>query len=153
MAERMPLHTRMRRFPLADERSWEPTSAASDEYNCAAWAAGVTNSNWWPEPDAPEYYWPPHTVRDGSLQAFQAGYAAIGFEVCEDDSLEPGFEKIVIDASTLGSPKHVARQLVDGRWTSKLGDEEDISHLRPQDLAGSIYGNPVAVLRRTRDPS
>jgi hypothetical protein len=47
----------------------------------------------------------------------------------------------------LGKPTHVAGQLVTGRWTSKLGESEDIEHgLR--DLEGDVYGVVVLVMQR-----
>ena len=44
-----------------------------------------------------------------------------------DESLEPGFEKVALYALG-GVPKHAARQLSSGRWSSKLGDLEDVEH-------------------------
>ncbi len=147
----LPLEERIRRsFPLADPGDWTETSDATGDYNCAAHAAGVEDANWWPEPEAPEYYWPPGAVRDGSLEAFISGYGALGYSLCSDGELEPGFEKLVVYATSRGSPQHVARQLLDGRWTSKLGNEEDIEHVGPRSLAGSKYGNPALYLRRPR---
>ena len=46
-------------------------------------------------------------------------FADEGFEVCEEDSIEPGHEKIALYAF-VGRFTHVARQLEDGQWTSKL---------------------------------
>ncbi|MGH2608535.1 MAG: DUF7689 domain-containing protein [Tepidiformaceae bacterium] len=141
----------MRRFALADPGSWEATSPASDDYNCAAWVVGVTDANWWPHPELDEYYWPEGVVRDGSLESFVAGYGTLGYEVSPTGELEEGYEKLVIYATRLQSPLHVARQLPDGRWTSKLGPWEDIIHESPQTLAGSHYGNPVVFLQRRRE--
>ena len=149
MPDRKPLDVRMRqRFPLADDGSWEQTSEATDAYNCAAWAVEVTDGNWWPEPDSTEYYWPQGIVRDGSVEAFVAGYSTLGYEVCADGEREDGFGKLVLYATSTGSPQHVARQLADGRWSSKLGDEEDIVHAEPSSLSASRYGNPRLFMRR-----
>jgi hypothetical protein len=58
-------------------------------------------------------------------------------------------EKIAIFADATGSPTHAARQLTSGRWTSKLGEAEDIEHeLRA--IEGDIYGTVVAILKRPR---
>jgi hypothetical protein len=44
-------------------------------------------------------------------------------------------------------PLHAARQLPSGRWTSKLGELEDIEHgLR--DLEGDAYGTVVLIMKR-----
>jgi hypothetical protein len=44
-------------------------------------------------------------------------------------------------------PRHTARQLAQGTWTSKLGRSEDIEH-RLEDLEGSLYGKVVKLLKR-----
>jgi hypothetical protein len=44
-------------------------------------------------------------------------------------------------------PKHAARQLPDGRWTSTLGPGEDLEHAL-HDLKGMVYGSVVLVLKR-----
>ena len=46
-----------------------------------------------------------------------------------------------------GKPTHAARQLGDGRWTSKLGKEVDITHTLVG-LEGPVYGQVAAYLRR-----
>lgn len=140
----------MRRFPLADPGSWTETSPQTDDYNCAAWVVGVTDAKWWPEPEAAEYYWPAGALRDGTIDAFIDGYGTLGFAVCVDGELEAGFEKLVIYGTSRGSPQHVALQLQTGRWTSKLGNEEDIEHTSVDVLRRSRYGEPLVFMRRPR---
>ena len=43
---------------------------------------------------------------------------------------------------------HAARQLPNGKWTSKFCRLEDIEHDRPEDVAGGAYGEVVGYLRR-----
>ena len=43
---------------------------------------------------------------------------------------------------------HAARQLSDGRWTSKLGELVDIEHPDLADVAGGIYGQPNLYMER-----
>jgi hypothetical protein len=78
----------------------------------------------------------------------------IGYIECEDGSLEPGFEKIAIYAvqETGGglTPTHAAKQLADGRWTSKLGPYEDIEHTLLENVNCPTYGAAVAYLKRSR---
>jgi hypothetical protein len=125
------------------------TSDETEDYNCAGWAADQLDPGlWWPEPDAPEYYWPPSARRDGTLEAFVEGYGVLGYAVCETGDHEIGYEKIAIYVTSHGSPQHVARQLPDGRWTSKLGSWEDIEHVALRDIAGASYGNPQFFMRR-----
>ena len=77
-------------------------------------------------------YWPKGVPREVTLEAFIAAYASLGYEACSGGDMEPGFEKIAIYTKPAGTPAHAARQLQNGRWSSKLGDEEDIEH----DLSG-----------------
>jgi len=44
-------------------------------------------------------------------------------------------------------PTHAARQLENGRWTSKLGELEDIEH-DLHHLASGAYGAVVQILKR-----
>jgi hypothetical protein len=64
-----------------------------------------------------------------------------------DGSLEAGFEKVALFADAQQTPKHAARQLQSGSWTSKLGPEEDISH-SIYGLEGSKYGDAVVYMKR-----
>jgi hypothetical protein len=59
----------------------------------------------------------------------------------------PGLEKVALYADANGCPTHVARQLPNGRWTSKLGELEDIEHDLPA-LEGDLYGSVTLVLKR-----
>ena len=59
--------------------------------------------------------------------------------MCLEETLESGFEKVALYGSGF-MYTHAARQLPDGRWTSKLGQKEDITHNTPDDVAGGVYG-------------
>lgn len=134
-------------FPALSPDNHRVTSPQSDDYNCAAFAAGDTTRWWWP---LLPYYWPESAPRDESLEAFVHAYASLGFQPCEREELEAGYEKIAMFATSAGEPTHVARQLSSGWWTSKLGPREDIQHsLRA--LCGPAYGSVVQILRRRRD--
>ena len=67
--------------------------------------------------------------------------------MCPGEELEAGFEKIALFVDNRDTPRHAARQLPNGRWTSKLGELEDIEH-GLHDLEGAEYGSVVAVMRR-----
>lgn len=138
------------RLPLLRDDAFEFTSEPDRNYNCVAWAAGDKNAKWWPEPDAPEYYWPPGVRRDGTVDAMKEGFATLGFVPCDDGSFAEGVEKVAIYVTQLGSPQHVALQLPDGAWTSKIGEDDDIRHASPGDLAGGGYGYPAHFMARNR---
>ncbi len=136
-------------FPGLIGTGYQVTSPQDDTYNCIAWAAGDTTQWWWPgEPAAPDNspYWPSGVPRLETLKAFREAFATLGYTVCDDDRLEAGFEKIAVFA-LLGAPKHAARQLPSGRWTSKLGEWEDIEHAL-HDLTGMVYGSVALVMKR-----
>ncbi len=134
-------------FPGLVGSGWRVTSPADTDYNCIAWAAGDTRNWWWPSQNVHTEYWPPGVPRVETLDAFRAAFVLLGYVACGDEQREAGFEKVAIFASTQGLPKHAARQLMSGRWTSKLGNGEDIEHgLR--NLEGTLYGTIALVLKR-----
>jgi hypothetical protein len=92
----------------------------------------------------------PNVPREVTIDAFMLMFATLGFEPCPDADLEPGFDKVALFATDAGVPKHAARQIATGRWTSKLGIFEDIEHdLR--DIEGTVYGSVVLIMKRQRD--
>jgi hypothetical protein len=128
------------------------TSQIDKKYNCIAFAAGDMKRWWWPLPaDVQEVFWPANAPRVESLAAFRDAFASLGFCDCDNDDVEPGFAKIALFANPEGIPLHAARQLPDGRWTSKIGEREDIEH-ELRDLEGSAYGT-VKLLMRKRLPT
>ena len=61
------------------------------------------------------------------------------------DDYEDGFVRLAIFA--IGSTvKHAARQLRNGKWTSKLGQDVDIAH-ELRELEGPQYGSVVRIFR------
>ena len=71
--------------------------------------------------------------------------------MCQDAEVINGIEKIAIYADAFGDFTHAARQLRDGRWTSKLGDLDDIEHESLEEVAGAPdcdYGVVVRYMMR-----
>ena len=60
--------------------------------------------------------------------------------------MEPGFEKVALHGDIFFY-SHAARQLPDGKWTSKLGKDQDIEHDTPFDVAGGLYGEVVQIMK------
>ena len=85
-----------------------------------------------------------------SVEACIQAFASIGYVPCDTAHLEPGYEKVALYADEFGDPTHAARQLESGRWTSKMGDLEDIEHASARSVEGPLYGRAVAFLRRLR---
>lgn len=99
-------------------------------------------------------YWPSNAPREETIEAFVRAFATLGFVECADGALEQGVEKVAIYAEMIAgtpSPTHAARQLSDGRWTSKIGELEDIEHTTPEAVNCAVYGAPVRFLRRVRE--
>ncbi|HYT94770.1 MAG TPA: hypothetical protein VEL76_38995 [Gemmataceae bacterium] len=132
-------------FPGLRGRPYEIKSPRDGNYNCIAWAAGDSGNWWWPDA-AGDDTWPADVARVETVAAFRDAFATLGYAVCDDDLLEAGYEKIAVFA-LLSLPKHAARQLPSGRWTSKLGLGEDIEH-ELHDLTGMVYGSVVLVMKR-----
>ena len=116
-------------------------------YNCIAWAAGASDSWWWPIGDPQRVYWPAGVPRAETLEAVRATFTSLGFAVCDHAEPEPGFKKVALFTDAAGFPTHVASQLESGRWTSKLGQLELIEHAL-HDLEGVEYGSVVLVMKR-----
>lgn len=135
-------------FPNLRDAGYRIESPKNTQYNCVAWAAGVTDRPWWPIDDPP-YYWP-ISPRVESLSAFIAAFEGLGYDICDDSSLEIGFEKVAIYVDEDSDPTHMARQLPSGNWTSKCGDWEDIVHNTLDALAGPYpaYGTVACIMKR-----
>ena len=133
-------------FPLLRINSYQITSSATTEYNCIAWAACETDRWWWPDPLGISY-WPNNSPRAETLEAFIQTFQASGYQTCDTSDLEPGLEKIAIFTKLTGKPTHIARQRSNGRWTSKIGELEDIEH-ELESLVGDTYGVIAQIMRR-----
>ena len=135
-------------FPNLANENWNIASEATSEYNCIAWAAHDNERWWWPDPSE-QYYWPPSLLREETRDCFMRAYGTLGYEVCYDSSVEAGFEKIAIYVGDDGKPTHAARQLSNGKWTSKLGNCHDIEHETANGVSGTAYGQVAVYMRRT----
>jgi len=140
------------RYQSLRSSDYSVTSPRTPNYNCVAWAAGEDRRPWWPIPyDTAPYYWPLGEQEDESLDVFIECFQSLGYEVCDDENFEPGFEKVAIYVDENGMPSHMARQLASGIWTSKCGDLEDISHQTLSALEGDRsygYGTVVCIMKR-----
>ncbi len=133
-------------FPRLNKspRPFKLTSPYDIKYNCIAWAIGVSN-RWWD----PYHIWPEGCPREVSISAFKITFASLGYKPCSNGRRETGYDKIVLYAKET-EPTHAAKQLKNGRWTSKLGKDIDIEH-KVRDLEGPCYGKMVMYFRRPRE--
>jgi hypothetical protein len=122
------------------------TDPTVTHYNCLAFAADV-ETTWWEPDDGDVSFWP-ISKREYTLQCYKEAYRSLGYDECDDGTVEQGFEKIVIYCLK-GEPTHAAKQLPGGRWKSKLGQEEDIEHNTVKALEGNKwYGQAVQYMKR-----
>lgn len=134
-------------FPRLRRTSFGITSLPTNAYNCIAWAAGDTDRRWWPG-KSPFFYWPATAPVAEHVDSFLGAFKLLGYEPCVDGSLERGFEKVAFYGLDSSRPKHAARQLPSGLWTSKLGSLEDVQHTLYGLEGGLAYGDVLCVARR-----
>jgi len=95
---------------------------------------------WWPDVHG-IYYWPPGITRSETIQSFSEMFSSFGFsKIPEDDVVN--FEESVVLYTSGSDPKHAARKLDNGHWSSKIGQYKDIEHTL-YGLAAGMYGNPT----------
>ena len=132
-----------RSFPGLRSGRFKKNSPPTPGYNCIAWALGRTDRWWWPNENS---YWPPGCLQRESIQAFVIAFATQQYEPCDNPRLEKSYEKLALYAKDF-TPTHAAKQLKNGKWTSKLGKDMDIEH-RLKDLEGPAYGQVLMFFRR-----
>src|SRR5438067_1858965 len=130
-------------FPALRSEPFTVTSPATEDYNCFTHAVERTEVWSWPEGSS---HWLAGVPREDTIESLVAGFRQFGYEPCLSGNHEPGIEKVCVYAKD-GNPRHVARQLPSGEWTSKLGRDVDITHALAG-LEGDSYGKPVVFLGR-----
>ena len=130
-------------FPRLTNQNHRVTSPATPNYNCIAWSADDTQ-RWW----QPGIHWPIEAQPDDyGLGLLVETFRSLGYEECEDEVPEPGYEKVALYGGML-IYTHAARQLANGKWTSKLGRAENIEHDSPDALARGVYAEVHEFMRR-----
>jgi hypothetical protein len=119
----------------------------SQRFNSVAWAASDNQTWWWPAPASLKYFWPSNVPRTETVDAFISAFKTLGYQVCPDASAEAGFEKVAIHTTETGLPCHVARQLTNGKWTSKLGALELVEY-NDVDILIPLYGRIALFMKR-----
>ena len=130
-------------FPKLANVAAKKTSEADTRYNCIAWVFGDNRRWWWPSTRA---YWPMDTAGKTVIEAFEEWFDRDGWEPITSLEFEAGFTKIALFAKD-GHPTHAARQLKNGLWTSKLGQNIDIVH-KHDELDGPKYGAVTRIYRK-----
>lgn len=134
-------------FPNSFSDPFLITSPITNFYNCIAWAFGDDTKWYWPEGYC---YWPSNIRKEVDIQSFIELYSLVGYEVCGNSDYELGFEKIAIFALNDGTPTHAARQLENGKWTSKMGPWHDVEHSLNSMNNSVEYGSAVVFMARIK---
>ena len=148
-------------FENLKDGEFEITSPFDPKYNCIAHAA-EDDSKWWWSVDkniaGNDVFWFNNIPRQATLENFILAFQKLGYEPCDDFELANGFDKVAIFVSIKdeihapkGTPTHMARQLPNGKWTSKLGQDVDISHNLLQSIEGKTYGEVKQILKRPKN--
>lgn len=135
-------------FPNLTKDNARITSQEDYRYNCIAWA-GEDSKQWWEPSGAHYHFWLHHDLAY-TMESYVRVFNILGYEESNSSEPEIGFEKIALYADSNGIPKHAARQLENGVWTSKLGIIEDIEHDTLEVLEGVDYGRVKVILKRPR---
>lgn len=138
------------KIPSLNKRNNDVTSGIDAQYNCIAFAAGITNQKWWPT-FQPDFYWPRNAPKVNSLNSFLVAFADLGYEECDNGDYESGYEKVAFYARN-GVPTHAARQVGRDKWQSKLGNWYDIEHTKDAVSSGD-YGKIEKYMRRKVRPT
>jgi hypothetical protein len=141
------------KLPQAGFAVDDVTSSETLDYNCIAYAAKDESRPWWPMPQwlsIRYYYWPPDLPREypATVGNFFKAFEKLGYKRCSDGSHEIGFEKVAIYVDANDVPTHMARELGDGIWYSKLGDLQDIRHHTLSAVENPDYGQAKYFMRK-----
>jgi hypothetical protein len=112
------------------------TSLRTEDYNCTAWATEIIHD--WVQFD---------NGYDTRISTYISYFEQKNFVRTDNKEVEIGVTKIAIYFE--GEEfKHVARQLKNGKWTSKIGDWEDVEHDNIEILFGEFYGTQTIIMQR-----
>ena len=136
-------------FPNLAPIGYVPKSDPVPEYNCIAWAAEDTTRVW--QGSNADGYWPEGATEGYAIEALVSAFVVLGYSDCgKNGRVERGYDKVALYSTEFGKWTHAARQLPDGRWTSKTGGYEDIIHRTPFALIGKEYGKVWGFMKRAR---
>ena len=134
-------------FPgLKQDNDFIITSSRTPDYNCIAWAFHYNNRWMWPKTPGSFWvdgwsYWPDGIEHSEDVSFFIKAFEQKGYCVCDNSSFEDGFRKVALYVKKDTTEcTHAARQLSNGKWTSKLGRLNDIQHGTPYSIEGDYYG-------------
>ena len=94
-------------------------------------------------------YWPDGIEHSEDVSFFIKAFEQKGYCVCDNSSFEDGFRKVALYVKKDTTEcTHAARQLSNGKWTSKLDPSYDICHSSPYTIQGRLYVMVAGILSR-----
>lgn len=142
-------------FPkLKTDTEFKVTSKEDERYNCIAWAYNINNRWMWPNTgDCPfidgVHYWPSNEIMEPTVENFIKAFRLKGYEVCDNFRHEEGYQKVALYAIPgTNICTHASRELANGKWTSKLGQIQDIQHGDPTTIENDGYGKVCCIMKR-----
>jgi len=138
-------------FPNLAAAGYSSKSEKTGVYNCIAYAAGDETRKWEGYREI-GYYWPEGAREGHTLDALMSAFEQLEYTICDSETLESEYEKVALYVDMDGLWTHAAKQCEDGKWTSKLGNLEDIIHQTPQAVLGPdpAYGQVACFMKRRR---
>lgn len=146
---------------LSTDANFHITSPETGAYNCIAWAMGFEDRwvDYIPSSSQHKKWWPKGVNRSYLPSDLVHAFEAVGFELCDDDEHEDGYEKVALykvvpfrePISNEMKPEgwtHAARVISKDVYHSKMGPSFDIHHSSGDVFAGTTYGKVYAFMKR-----
>lgn len=125
------------------------TSDCTPAYNCIGWALGMNDV--WVGLNHPINYawtwWPEEVPCNEDKETLISLFEYFGFTVCDNDSVEPDYDKVALYANEEGWT-HAAKIIGDNVLHSKIGTAWDIHHSGGDTFANTEYGGIYAYMKR-----
>lgn len=138
-------------FPNMDINNVAIDDEDTPEYNCIGYAIGDTNKPWWPRGGEGGFYYWPETEKDAekySVSTFDHLLMTTGHgSITDSEKPEEGYVKLALFTEG-DKPTHLARQLADGEWSSKVGAGPLIRHgFDIHEMDNGVYGNVAKIYK------
>lgn len=133
--------------PLRSDPNFHLTSNCTFEYNCIAFAMGMTD-RWVDIAYHPWHWWPP--VEKGQTKDhLKNAFIYFGFEECGlDDAIETDYDKVALYEKD-DKWTHAAKIVAEGIYHSKFGASFDGEHSRGNVLRLK-YGEVYLIMKRLK---
>lgn len=144
-------------FPdLKNDVNFEILSPQTPKYNCIAWAMQFED-RWVDIFEYPGHWWPDGVEKTMSPSALIHAFEAVGFNLCDNNNCEDGFDKVVLyKKADEDQWTHAARIVSETTEHSKFGPSFDGTHSHNVLCATGLgyenqsYGVAYAFMKRSK---